>query len=159
MRLKEFEDDFEMSGYTKMELLRLVYFGNGKYDRILEKYAMEVVAYFYDKGFNADYGNSRIAFFDDNKKFVYKIPRNYDGITNNQREQRLFKLHIRGEGWIPVARCKVFNPNPDIGLPILVMEKIEKSSLKGTKIPDWVFFVDCQQVGYDKNGKLVAYDV
>lgn len=41
---------------------------------------------------------------------------------------------------------------------ILVMELIDTKFLKPEEQPEWVDFVDCAQVGFNRKGKLVAYD-
>lgn len=48
------------------------------------------------------------------------------------------------------------------GMDVLVMEKVDihgVSHLGYKDMPDWVGSVDCAQVGYDRNGRLVAYDL
>ncbi len=54
------------------------------------------------------------------------------------------------------ARCKIININ-DVGC--LLMERLEVINGHGTpNLPYWVDFIDCGQVGYDKKGRLKAYD-
>lgn len=80
------------------------------------------------------------------KGYVIKVPLNVFGMLDNEIEAKAFKRY--GEEF-PYARCKL------IGV-CLVMEYVEHTWEKN--LPDWVMSIDCGQVGYNRKGKLLAYD-
>lgn len=92
-------------------------------------------------------GRHRIVFRRGN--YVYKLPLNQDGLCANYDERTLF-LREKKSGFVPYARCRMFGK-------ILVMEYI-KPERNYLTMPTWCAWVDCQQVGYDKSNRLVAYD-
>lgn len=55
------------------------------------------------------------------------------------------------------ARCKAFK-HPRTGVVLLRMERIVRFPTARTKLPDWTDGIDCQQVGWTADGRLVAYD-
>lgn len=66
--------------------------------------------------------------------------------------------------YIPVAECRMETDYSVVteGMDVLVMEKVDiqgVSHLGYKDMPDWVGSVDCAQVGYDRKGLLVAYDL
>jgi hypothetical protein len=99
-------------------------------------------------------GRSRAVFLGPNKLFVVKIPINEEGELANCREERLYKKEKNrpDSHW---ARCRLYP-----GTMILIMEYVESiHDIPGEKkLPKWVFNIDCAQVGFNKKGKLVAYD-
>ncbi len=99
-------------------------------------------------------GGGRMAFF--NGDWVIKIPRNETGISDTYREHRLFsQCGPNSDRMFPLAKCHIVD-NED-GIPILYMEKVEYVPVS-VELPGWTHFVDCSQVGYTKDGRLVAYD-
>ena len=99
-------------------------------------------------------GTNRIVFCAEEN--VIKVPYSQEGVLANGREA----------GWknagIPLAEAELFQLDPDDGVWLLRMERIDP--LTGTArneadLPDWVGFVDCGQVGYNRAGELVAYDL
>lgn len=94
-------------------------------------------------------GYSRMTFFD--KDFVYKVPRNSRGFDDNEREAAW------KDDFIPLADCSLKVEMPS-GIPVLKMERVSPTVLK-TEPPEWVMWVDCAQIGYTKDGRLVAYDL
>lgn len=99
-----------------------------------------------------EYGRTRFAFIDDEKEIVYKIPRNYEGEIVNYREL------AHDDPSIPLAKCKISNLiSKDKGI-IIEMEKViipEKINNK----PEWAAWVDSSQIGLNKQGEYVAYDL
>lgn len=97
-------------------------------------------------------GRNRVV-FDRKDGTVVKIPKNWDGEMDNAREANWESEEI------PLAQCHeeiVGQDNKQMTL--LVMEKV--TPVPGLKnLPDWTSWVDCQQVGYTKDERLVAYDL
>jgi hypothetical protein len=93
--------------------------------------------------------------------YVIKLPLDDYGISANAREAHRWKKYGYS-GEIPYARCRLL---PNSG--ILVME-YARYTIPGKTLPDgfvpyeeapdWTKWVDCQQVGYNRTGRLVAYD-
>jgi hypothetical protein len=83
--------------------------------------------------------------------FVVKIPRNFSGMSANLEEHENSSCPY---GAIQFARTRLIRVGT---VPILLMQKVAMpATLEG--LPAWTDFVDGQQVGYTKGGKLVAYD-
>jgi hypothetical protein len=91
---------------------------------------------------------------------VVKLPKNPDGYTDNDWEGSVSNSsqtynsirHIQ----YPRKRLIYFKD-----IPVLFMEKIipvDWSLEKQSDYPRWTDQVDCAQVGYTKEGRLVAYD-
>jgi hypothetical protein len=96
-------------------------------------------------------GRHRVVFRSKNGKYVYKIPRNEDGETANAIEWHAYR---KAQKQFPVAKCRVLAVND---FPVICMEYIEPVT-RGCKLPEWVDWVDCSQVGYNRKGHLVVYD-
>lgn len=102
-------------------------------------------------------GRNRNVF--DMGRYVVKIPKNLDGIVDNDwegsvsngnddpHEIRYARTHL---AWVDE-------------LPIVFMEWVEPATSReiiqrlGFE-PDWVMSVDCGQVGFARDGRLLAYD-
>lgn len=101
------------------------------------------------------------AVFDRGDGYMVKVPMNGEGLMANQSE---IMTHEAKDPYIPVAECRMetdYSVVPE-GMPVLVMEKVDiesASKLRYKDMPDWVGSVDCGQVGYDRKGRLVAYDL
>ncbi len=95
-------------------------------------------------------GRNRLVFLHGN--FVVKVPRNDYGCYDNEREADISRSFRHGNGGIHYARCRLIP-----GSFILVMELVDLV-FKNPKENGWWDFVDCQQVGLTRFGKLVAYD-
>lgn len=91
---------------------------------------------------------------------VVKLPKNQDGYTDNDWEGSVSNSpqtynsirHIQ----YPRKRL-IYVSN----IPVLFMEKItpiDWAIEKQADYPGWLAQVDCAQVGYTKEGRLVAYD-
>ena len=95
-------------------------------------------------------GRHRVAFGND--RVVFKIPKNDNGFHDNAWEFR--KYLKRTKDTLPLAKCRLIDIK---NIPVLVMELVKPIPPK-EKLPSWVDCVDCQQVGRNKNGDIVAYD-
>jgi hypothetical protein len=83
---------------------------------------------------------------------VVKIPLNDEGFIANATEANW------DSDYIPLAPCHFEWPTTG-GDAILVMEKVVRFPARGEQLPDWTMSVDCAQVGYLADGRLVAYDL
>lgn len=128
-------------------------FGSDPYGQIMADHVRELLTYFVERGYKGDFGRERYTFFrPSNPRIVYKVPLNLEGIRANTREAEAFKK----DDHIKVARCRVVYPNKDIGIPVLAMEFVTPTT---DELPWWSDFVDCQQVGKNHRGNIVAYDL
>ncbi len=93
-------------------------------------------------GFETGRGTTRIAILQ--KNWVVKLPTNLEGFGANQNE-----AHSYG---IPVARSRLMGD-------VLIMERVEPIQESWKNLPSWCYSVDLCQVGYNRRGKLVAYDL
>ncbi len=104
-------------------------------------------------------GRNRRVYLLSSGKNVIKVPLNDDGISDNCIEDFRFRKH-RNE-WYPLARCRLL----DYTQYILIMEYVAMIDycVPGTwnemcKLHSWIMSVDSGQVGYNRAGKLVAFD-
>lgn len=100
------------------------------------------------------------AVFDRGDGFVVKVPINGEGFAANHREVLTSEVE---DPYTPVADCRhdtVYDASP-AGVSVLVMEKLSFEGVpRGyANLPDWVMSVDGGQVGYNKKGELVAFDL
>ena len=95
-------------------------------------------------------GRNRVAFLSPSGRNVVKIPLNDYGVADNSSEA--VRWRKERADWYPLARCRLFC---DL---LVVMEVVDRCSLDYGKLPSWVSWVDCGQVGYNRRRKLVAYD-
>ena len=89
--------------------------------------------------------------FDMGDGYVLKLPWNFEGIYSNELEARTANDNHSSD--ICYARCELID---FLGVPAVKMEKVDIAP-RG-KLPSWTSYVDCQQVGYTTDGRLVAYD-
>jgi hypothetical protein len=103
-------------------------------------------------------GRNRAVF--DMGSYVVKLPRNSQGFGDNDWEGSISNGPDSDPAEdIQYARTRMFYvklPEHDY-IPILFMEKVVYAE-RQEHLPDWVMSVDCGQVGWSKNGKLVAFD-
>ena len=97
-------------------------------------------------------GNSRATYI--SKNYVFKLPITDDGICQNEDESVL----LSDDYW-KFAKTKLIDPDSRL----ICMERVEHASLSKIKetigsIPEFVFGIDCSQVGFNRRGQLVAYD-
>lgn len=93
--------------------------------------------------------------------YVIKVPRNLDGIADNDWEGSVRNGAVIGEYNTIYPKHKRLAYWKSI--PIVFMELVVPATSKQIvkrlgKVPPWVGFVDCGQVGFTKHGLLVAYD-
>lgn len=95
--------------------------------------------------------------------YVVKIPKNFAGIRDNDWEGSVSNtdesLNDPYEIQYPKTRLAYYAGD----MPVVFMEFVEALTSADIirlfgKYPDWVFSVDCGQVGVNKSGRLVAYD-
>lgn len=86
--------------------------------------------------------------------WIAKVPTTDRGVFQSILESEV-SFSEGKNGDIPIADC--YLDDRDL---ILWMERVTPL-LEGTRVglPDWVYLVDCGQVGYDSQGTLVAYDL
>jgi hypothetical protein len=82
---------------------------------------------------------------------VCKIPKSFYTIGMNYSEEYKYQRYQK-EGIL--AKCYIIHKND---FPLLYMEKVILAT-DFKNLPDWVGGIDCMQVGYTKEGVLVAYD-
>lgn len=100
------------------------------------------------------------AVFDRGDGYVIKVPINGEGFAANSREVTTSEVE---DPYTPVADCRhdtVYDAS-SAGVSVLVMEKLSFEGVpRGyNNLPDWVMCVDGGQVGYNRKGELVAYDL
>jgi hypothetical protein len=95
-------------------------------------------------------GRHRVVF--ESRHVVFKLPRNHEGILDNEREARAFRRrHAKS---IAMAPCRLV---PWADFPVLAMRKLDlRGSIKD--MPSWASWVDCAQLGRDRRGVWLAYD-
>lgn len=103
-------------------------------------------------------GRTRNVF--DMGKYVVKIPRNSDGIVDNDWEGSVSDGDDPNPNDVQLARTRLAYWK---GIPVVFMEKVSYPSDDEIKqrlgfLPDWTASVDCGQVGFNAKGRLVAYD-
>lgn len=91
---------------------------------------------------------------------VVKVPTDEDGLNAIYVEASWSERYGK-DGYIPIAEAKIETWKSADGteLDVLVMERVEEVYLSYKEMPDWVGSVDCAQVGYDRAGRLVAFDL
>ncbi len=100
-----------------------------KNEKEIKKYSNQIISIL-KKKFDFEKGRHRVVFFDTKNNEVIKIPISDSGIAANFQE-----LDYQ-----------------DINLAKTNLDE------KEGKIPGWVYSIDSAQVGYTKDGRLVAYD-
>lgn len=140
-----FDNGKEMLSYLESE------FGKGLildlHRKLIDKYGMPKL------------GTGRATYI--SKFCVFKLPVTLCGFRLNDWEGSVSSIGKKGTPYyIPIARSKLIFIDD---IPIVVMEKVQESSLSEIKsklglIPDFVSSVDMGQVGFNHKGQLVAYD-
>jgi hypothetical protein len=117
----------------------------------------------YIKSYTKKYGVAQVgrtrAVFDRGDGYMIKVPLNGEGFMANRSERLTSESD---DTFIPIAKCWEEDDKsiPGAGISVLVMEKVTPIGRISYKdLPNWVGFVDCAQVGHDKSGNLVAYDL
>lgn len=95
-------------------------------------------------------GRTRIVFLKNNHE-VIKLPLNEEGLEAQYTEAQTYKKNKKRNIF---AKCSLVHDND---IPVLTMERVRPiMTIKDP--PEWVGFIDCEQVGYNSLGQLVAYD-
>lgn len=91
--------------------------------------------------------------------YVVKIPRNYDGIADNHWEGSVSNSveYPQSDWQVQYARTRIAVVHD---IPVVFMERLEEGSIveRLGREPNWVGCVDGGQVGFNKQGRLLAYD-
>lgn len=124
-------------------------------------------------------GKDRMTWLSPNGRFVLKFPRTPDGIGANAFEARTWKesLRSRSKRGPAYAPCRLLKDGTLLMLAVSDLQggtdgcdSARAHGLGGVDtyqewedgeledLPDWVYEIDCCQVGRLRNGKLVAYD-
>lgn len=105
-------------------------------------------------------GRNRVTFI--RKSYVIKVPATIDGFADNDWEGSVSntKESLNNPEEIEYAKSRLVEYK---GIPLVFMERVEEAyhheiTSRLGYYPDWVLSVDCQQVGFTKSGRLVAYD-
>lgn len=93
--------------------------------------------------------------------YVIKFPMNEEGIFDNHHEAKVYRKSLHKEmTYCKYARCRLLGS-------ILVMEYArypgphadkDDGYIRQKYCPDWACAIDCNQVGYNRKGEIVAYD-
>lgn len=115
---------------------------------------------FYRKKYGEPMVGRTRAVFDRGDGYVVKVPINGEGFAANSREVLTSEVE---DPYTPVADCyhdTVYDASSE-GVSVLVMEKLSFEGVPNSysNLPDWVMSVDGGQVGYNKKGELVAFDL
>ena len=96
-------------------------------------------------------GSTR-ACFTVGEKWVLKVPLTWQGESANFLEAD----HVNPD--IPLAQCRLHESSH--GPVLLWMRRVKPVTYSPQRrLPAWTNFVDCAQVGYMPDGRLVAYDL
>lgn len=107
-----------------------------------------IIEVFYNKYEFLGIGRNR-AVFKLSANNVIKVPINDYGVCDNSYEA-FNKKDV--EYGIPRSKAFVLS-----GIALLIMEYIQHVQLDNP--PDWSDYIDCRQIGYNKKGQLLAYDL
>ena len=100
-----------------------------------------------------DTGRTR-AVFKTGEGEVIKVAFTNEGDVSNRNEVQNSKLE---EPFIPSAAARYEKLN---NVDVVIMEEVQIVMVRNyNDYPDWVGYVDGAQVGYNKKGELVAYDL
>jgi len=97
------------------------------------------------------YGRTRMTFLDPGKDVVWKVPRSLYGVDDNLEEDTCpFNPEI-----LPIRELFYIHD-----VPVMMMEYVEYLPEDWCESDEtrWVDAIDCMQVGYTKDGRLVTYD-
>lgn len=97
-------------------------------------------------------GRHRRVYFDRENHEVIKVPFHESGISANYEE-----LDTQGPIYARTSLDEELTAKYKI--PVLRMEEVDVSlHYLNPDLPGWVDTIDCRQVGYTKDGRLVAFD-
>lgn len=102
-----------------------------------------------DMGYREYEGRTRAVFVRPNGRFVVKIPLDNEGFYAISKESRWSHPEIK------VAKNRILE-HPESGLIIQISEFVDPID---SDYPSWAYAVDGQQVGRNKSGVIVAFDL
>lgn len=116
--------------------------------KLYERYAKRALGF--------EYGRNRAVFI--MGKYVVKIPRCWDGVADNDWEGSV--RHSPHPEEAKYVRTRMVYVDE---IPIVFAEYVKPASIKDMKsilgtVPSWTDAIDCQQVGFNREGRLLAYD-
>ena len=115
-----------------------------------------VIQEFFERFGSARGGGSKLAFIDSDGD-VIKVPHHQSDEDCLESEVRTYQRYISGDpGIIPIAHCFLERYR---GVLIERMELVTRHDIPRDNYPEWVSEVDCEQVGYNRAGELVAFDL
>jgi len=91
------------------------------------------------------------AVFEKDENWVIKVPMDEYGLNDQYHERNTYQKE-KDSGLY--AACYIEH---DDDLPLLIMERVNPVT-DYKNLPKWTYHIDCQQVGYTSDGRLVAYD-
>lgn len=97
-------------------------------------------------------GKNRIVFRRPEKNWVLKIPINPNGEIDNGYESDLYQRYQKHS--TRFAKCYYLELH---GIGCQIMEYVYPLT-DGNPLPPWTKYLDCQQVGRNSQGNIVAYD-
>lgn len=103
-------------------------------------------------------GKGRTALTRPNGRFVLKLPYTDSGEEANRYEHAVYK---QGKAKERLAKCRLVKL---YGLDCLLMEKVREMTEEeicehtADSYDHWIYEIDCEQVGYNRRGKIVAWD-
>lgn len=125
----------------------------------MESHVAQFMKFLHDRNWVCEMGRTRAAFISPDRRKVIKVPLCDEGILGNNVEARAFIRHnSTPDTYIPIAACRIFYADSDIGIPMLMMRYVQPVS-DFKDLPPWASMVDGYQVGYDHKNNLVAYDL
>lgn len=87
--------------------------------------------------------------------WVVKVPFNKDSEAALVKEELCYKAYRAGRGF-PVAECYT---EEFMGILIERMELVTRHNFEPWDLPGWVDQIDSRQVGFNRFGELVAFDI
>ena len=129
------------------------------HDEIRPRYASIIEKFVKDYGLQLmGQGRHRRSYLSASGKYVYKFPINVHGENANKEETTIYAADSEGNK----ARCRLIWVQ---SLPVVIMEVVTPWWLdkrgqgqNGDRLPDWIWAYDGGQVGFNRKGKLVAWD-
>lgn len=154
--MTDYAEEFEKDKKDFIEnLSEYLFFENA--DRQDE--ASEIIKDLFEKYEWLGVGRSRVVFRLKSKNYVLKFPTNCAGEGDNDWEGSVItnkKDASKGQEYeIIYPKTRLVNVG---GFGCVIMEYVELTDKSYQELPDWCGFVDCCQVGYNKDRILMAFD-
>ena len=106
-------------------------------------------------------GRHRFCFTGNDDQYIIKVPKSYDGIIDNGIEAKTYRDYadkvLRNEYDMSRPHYAFCYIEKLWSVDLLIMERLIYPKREDA-LPEWTDFIDCMQVGYNKQGKLLAYD-